>query len=38
MVGASLVCSGFSPRYIGADDLPTIWTLPMGYSKSASPK
>ena len=28
--GASLVCSGFSPRYISADDLPTIWMLPSG--------
>ena len=37
-VGASLVSSGFSPRYIGADDLPTIWMLPSGYSKSSLPK
>jgi hypothetical protein len=37
-VGASLVSSGFSPRYIGADDFPTIWMLPIGYAKSASPK
>ena len=29
-VGASFVCSGFSPRYIGAVDLPTIWMLPSG--------
>ena len=29
-VGASLVWSGFSPRNIGADDLPTIWILPIG--------
>ena len=28
----------FSPRYIGAEDFPTIWTLPIGYSKSSSPK
>ena len=33
--GASLVCSGFSPRYISAEDFPTIWMLPSGYSKSA---
>jgi positive regulator of sigma E activity len=28
--GASLVCRGFSPRYISALDLPTIWMLPSG--------
>ena len=37
-VGASFVCSGFSPRNIGALDLPTIWMLPMGYAKSLLPK
>ena len=37
-VGANRVSIGFSPRYIGADDLPTICKLPMGWSKSASPK
>ena len=29
-IGASPVSMGFSPRYIGADDLPTICTLPIG--------
>ena len=29
---------GFSPRYIGADDLPTICTLPIGNAKCSSPK
>ena len=36
--GASLVCSGFSPRYMSADDLPTIWMFPSGYSKPSAPK
>ena len=36
-VGASFVSSGFSPLYIGAEDLPTIWMLPIGYSKSSLP-
>ena len=37
-VGASLVSIGFSPRNIGADDLPTIWMLPIGYSNPGIPK
>ena len=32
--GASAVSIGFSPRYIGACDLPTIWILPIGKLKS----
>ena len=36
--GASLVWIGFSPRYISACDLPTIWMLPSGYSTSSPPK
>jgi hypothetical protein len=28
--GAAFVISGFSPRNIGACDLPTIWMLPSG--------
>ena len=28
--GANLVSPGFSPRNIGACDLPTIWMLPSG--------
>ena len=28
--GASFVSIGFSPRYIGACDLPTIWMFPSG--------
>jgi hypothetical protein len=28
--GASFVSIGFSPRNIGAWDLPTIWRLPSG--------
>jgi hypothetical protein len=31
-VGASLVSIGFSPLYISACDLPTIWMFPIGYS------
>ncbi len=37
-VGASLVWIGFSPRNIGAVDLPTIWMLPIGYSNPGIPK
>ena len=37
-IGASLVWSGFSPLNIGAVDLPTIWMLPIGYSKPGIPK
>ena len=37
-VGASFVSIGFSPRYISSVDLPTIWMLPIGYSKSSVPK
>ena len=33
-LGANLVSPGFSPRNIGACDLPTIWMLPSGKSKS----
>ena len=33
-VGANFVSPGFSPRNIGAWDLPTIWMLPIGNSKS----
>ena len=33
-LGASAVSPGFSPRNIGACDLPTIWMLPIGKSKS----
>jgi len=29
-IGARAASTGFSPPYIGADDLPTICTLPMG--------
>ena len=36
--GASLVSPGRSPRNICAADLPTIWMLPIGYSKSSVPK
>ena len=36
--GASFVSPGFSPRNIGACDLPTIWMFPSGYSKSSLPK
>ena len=35
---ASFVSIGFSPRYISSVDLPTIWMLPIGYSKSSVPK
>jgi hypothetical protein len=37
-IGASLVCSGFSPLNISASDLPTIWMLPIGKSKPVIPK
>ena len=33
--GANLVSPGFSPRNIGACDLPTIWMLPSGNSTSS---
>ncbi len=33
-IGANLVSPGFSPWNIGACDLPTIWMLPIGKSKS----
>ena len=33
-LGANFVSPGFSPRNIGAWDLPTIWMLPSGNSKS----
>ena len=36
--GASFVWIGFSPRYISADDLPTIWMLPSGNSTSPPAK
>ena len=36
--GASFVWIGFSPRYISADDLPTIWMLPSGKSTSGAPR
>ncbi len=36
--GASAVSTGFSPRNISACDLPTIWMLPIGNSKSSEPK
>ena len=29
---------GFSPLYIGPCDFPTIWMLPIGYSKPSMPK
>jgi hypothetical protein len=37
-IGASLVSIGFSPLYISACDLPTIWMFPIGNSKSSLPK
>ena len=36
--GANRVSPGFSPRNIGACDLPTIWMFPSGKSKSSPPE
>ena len=37
-VGANFVSPGFSPRNIGACDLPTIWMFPSGNSNSLPPE